>query len=102
MFCLLFAGLVANNVDPDEMPRFVMSHLGLHCLLRHVCPNTYRKNGTFKFNIKHSLGKISRQHINGIFLFSEKIGLDISWKLPPKKVMSPVSLKYFKMPSTAI
>ena len=37
------ARAVANNVDPDEMPHSAVSHLGLHCLLRPVCPNTYGK-----------------------------------------------------------
>ena len=32
---------MANGVDPDQTPRFAASDLGLHCLLRHVCPNTY-------------------------------------------------------------
>ena len=26
-------GTLANNVDPDEMPHIVASHLGSHCLL---------------------------------------------------------------------
>ena len=34
---------MANSVDPDETPRTVASHLGLHCLLRPVCLNTYSK-----------------------------------------------------------
>ena len=46
MLCLKIAGRVANNVDPDDTPRFAASHLGLHCLLRPVCPNTYDKYGT--------------------------------------------------------
>ena len=29
---------MANSVDPDEMPHSAASHLGLHCLLRPVCP----------------------------------------------------------------
>ena len=37
------AGLVANAVDSDEMPHSAASHLGLHCLLRPVCVNTYGK-----------------------------------------------------------
>ena len=45
MLCLKIAGWVANSVDPDETPRSVASHLGLNCLLRHVCPNTYGKYG---------------------------------------------------------
>ena len=28
------AGWLANHVDPDQMPYFVASELGLHCLLR--------------------------------------------------------------------
>ena len=38
---------MANSVDPDETPRSAASHLGLYCLLRPVCPNTYGKYGTF-------------------------------------------------------
>ena len=34
---------VANNGEPDQMPRSVASDLVLHCLLRLVCPNTYDK-----------------------------------------------------------
>ena len=46
MLCLKIAGWVANNVEPDEMPHSVASHLGLHCLLRSVCPNTLVKYST--------------------------------------------------------
>ena len=46
MLCLKIAGWVANSVDPDETPRSAASHLGLYCLLRPVCPNTYGKNGS--------------------------------------------------------
>ena len=45
MLCLKIAGLVANSVDPDETPHSAASHLGLYCLLRHVCPNIYGKYG---------------------------------------------------------
>ena len=45
MLCLKAAGWVANSVDPDETPRSAASHLGLYCLLRPVCPNTYGKYG---------------------------------------------------------
>ena len=34
MSCLKIAGWVTNSVDPDETPHCVVSHLGLHCLLR--------------------------------------------------------------------
>ena len=47
MLCLKIAGWVANSVDPDETPRSAASHLGLYCLLRPVCPNTYGKYGTY-------------------------------------------------------
>ena len=36
---------MANSVDPEETPRSAASHLGLNCLLRPVCPNTYGKYG---------------------------------------------------------
>ena len=45
MLCLKIAGWVAISVDPDEMLHSAASHLGLHCLLRPVCPNTYGKYG---------------------------------------------------------
>ena len=45
MLCLKIAGWVANSVDPDETPRSAASHLGLYCLVRPVCPNTYGKYG---------------------------------------------------------
>ena len=35
--CLKIAGLVANSVDLDETPYFVVSDLDLHCLHRPVC-----------------------------------------------------------------
>ena len=31
---------VANGVDPDQTPRSAASDLGLHSLLKSVCPNT--------------------------------------------------------------
>ena len=37
---------MANSVDPDETPRSAASHLGLYCLLKPVCPNTYGKYGS--------------------------------------------------------
>ena len=46
MLCLKIAGWVANSVDPEEITHFAASHLGLHCLLRPVCLNTYDKYGT--------------------------------------------------------
>ena len=49
MLCLKIAGWVSNSVDPDEMPRSAASYLGLNCLLRPVCPNTYGKYGRQKY-----------------------------------------------------
>ena len=45
MLCINIAGWVVNSVGPDETPRSAASHLGLHCLLRPVCPKTYGKYG---------------------------------------------------------
>ena len=55
MLCLKIAGWVANSVDPDETPQNAASHLGLNCLLRPVCPNTYGKYGNVERNIKHQI-----------------------------------------------
>ena len=41
--CLKFAVSVANSVDPDQTPRSAASDLGLHYLLRPVCPNKKNK-----------------------------------------------------------
>ena len=41
MLCLKIAWWAANSVDPDETLHSAGSHLGLHCLLSPVCPNTY-------------------------------------------------------------
>ena len=50
MLCLKIAGWLANSEDPDETPQNAASHLGLHCLLRPVCPNTYSKYGKLHQN----------------------------------------------------
>ena len=49
---------MANSIDPDETPRSVVSHLGLHCLLRHVCPNTNGKYGRSLSGKESALGNI--------------------------------------------
>ena len=36
---------MANSVAAYEVPHSAASPLGLHCLLRPVCPNTYGKYG---------------------------------------------------------
>ena len=43
-----------NNVDPDQTPRSAASDLGLHCLLRHVCPNTKGNYGTKRDELQQS------------------------------------------------
>ena len=47
VLCLKIAGQVANCVDPDDTPWSATSHLGLHCLLRPVCPNSYGKYSSY-------------------------------------------------------
>ena len=37
---------MANSVDPDQTAPEEQSDLGLHCLLRPICPNTYNFYGT--------------------------------------------------------
>ena len=32
-----------NSLDPNYMPHSVASDLGLHCLLKSLCPNTWGK-----------------------------------------------------------
>ena len=41
---------MAKSVDPDETPRSAASQLGLYCLLRPVCLNTYGKYGILKIS----------------------------------------------------
>ena len=53
LFCFCWKILSANNVDPDQMPHYVVFDLGLHCLhmtfygfpgkngLRHVIMTSY-------------------------------------------------------------
>ena len=38
--CQKIAGCVLKSVKSGQMPYSVASALGLHCLLRPVCPNT--------------------------------------------------------------
>ena len=45
------AGWTANNVDPDQMPHSVASDLGLHYLLRPVCPYAYMHYENTPFQI---------------------------------------------------
>ena len=53
--------MLSIPVDPDETLRSATSHLGLNCLLRPVCPNTYGKYGSqialFKFLDKYQYSK---------------------------------------------
>ena len=34
--CLKIVSSLANSADHDEMPQYVASHLGLHCLCMHT------------------------------------------------------------------
>ena len=69
MLCLNIAGRVANSVDHDETPRSAASHMGLHCLLRPVCPNTYGKYDMSETNLilheKIRLKLRMKQSMNG-------------------------------------
>ena len=56
---------MSDSVDPDETPCSVASHLGLHCLLRLVCPYTYGKYGTV-FTIKMPFKFVAG---NNLYLF---------------------------------
>ena len=47
---------MTNSVDPDQMLHFAASDLGLHCLLRHVCPNTEGYYGNTNSNFISSCG----------------------------------------------
>ena len=40
LMCLKITEQLANSVDPDRTLHYAVSDIGLHCLLRHVCPNT--------------------------------------------------------------
>ena len=51
MLCLKIAGWVANSIDTVETPRSAASLLGLNCLFRPVCPNTYDKYGSLWSNV---------------------------------------------------
>ena len=76
--CLKTAEQEANSVDPDQMPHFVASGLGLHCLLgqyqhtdaEHSFPYFSQKTGfEFLSNLHVSLGDnflgMSELHIRG-------------------------------------
>ena len=41
---------MANSVDPAQMLHYTASDLGLHCLLRPVCPNAKSRYGTLSYN----------------------------------------------------
>ena len=51
------------------MRRHVLRHLGLNCLLRPVCPNTYGKYGTHQ---KH-LAKVLLMSAHNIYIFVKKL-----------------------------
>ena len=55
MLCLNIAGSVSNSS--------AASHVGLHCLLRHICPNTYDKYGINQF-IPNELFHLSSLHLS--------------------------------------
>ena len=40
LMCLKITEQLVNSVDPDQTLHSAVSDIGLHCLLRLVCPNT--------------------------------------------------------------
>ena len=122
MLCLKIAEWVANSVDPDEMPRSAASHLGLYCLLRPVCPNTYGKYGIQNFRtfpivyyccLTFPLSGLIQQTTNVWYFsyFSKKTRFDILCKLSHLETfcmkcqnyfLGKIKKKYFKMSSVEI
>ena len=62
---------MTNNVNPDQMPHSVASDLGLHCLLKLVCPNIRIYYG-ITFQRKYDLAFHARQADNSHEIFPEK------------------------------
>ena len=57
--CLKYCWKVANSVDPDQTPHIVASDLGLHCLLRPICPNIILVNIVQSWDIEgHELASV--------------------------------------------
>ena len=52
---------MANSIDPDKTLRSSASDLGLHCLLRPVCPDTL---GRIKLVMSRQAGKSVRRLIS--------------------------------------
>ena len=60
---------MANSVDPDQMPHSVASDLGLHCLPRPICPDTWGYYGMWdriSIYILSSCQMISCQEVHDI------------------------------------
>ena len=41
---LNFVSYLASSADPDEMPRYVAFHLGIHCLAKYLFTGTCIQN----------------------------------------------------------
>ena len=50
---------MANSVDPDQTPRAAASDLGLHCLQRSICSNTYGYYGSILYRFGSCLFYLS-------------------------------------------
>ena len=73
---------MANSVGPDAMGHSGMSYLGLHCLLRPVCPNTYINTVDTVQLIRVNFLSLTPWEIPAddsliISYFSQKMGFDI-------------------------
>ena len=66
---------MSANVDPDQVPGYAASDLGLHCLLRPICPIAYIYHGSssaFEIDLPlifwetsehHFISKLPKNHI---------------------------------------
>ena len=82
----LMRNLILKSVDPDLTWRSVATDLGLHSLLRPVCP---RVNVVYRFHISPPAGTQRSDNVAStstfwnIFIFFQKKGFDTTCKLSP-------------------
>ena len=62
-----------DSADLDQIPHFVASDLGLHCLLRPVCHNTLGKHGKICKKINKAVGNYACIHWKHVISFAEMI-----------------------------
>ena len=62
LFGFIWRTLLANNADPDQMPHYVASDQGLHCL-----PMTLLQVNGLKTLIILCVSELSSQRLNSVF-----------------------------------